>query len=50
MQQVDFQVGTEEECQNSWGYLYSHSYQLCGVTPNQSTCQVRVIRLGSTQI
>lgn len=51
MQQVNFQVGTEEECQNRWGFLYSHPHQLCGVTPNQSTCRVCLIgfRLKSIQ-
>lgn len=41
MQQVDFKVGTEDECLDYFGCRYSHPYQLCGVIPHQSTFKVR---------
>jgi secreted trypsin-like serine protease len=41
LQQVDFKIGTKDECTSFWGSTYHHEYQMCGVIPGKSVCSVR---------
>ncbi|XP_046644481.1 mast cell protease 4-like [Daphnia pulicaria] len=38
LQQVDFKIGTKDECTSFWGSTYHHEYQMCGIIPGKSVC------------